>query len=188
MRLIKPRSLKMVSEPEAVPTRVRLLPKPGKRIIEGLEDALAYAKGDTTKGRIVHPRDNVIATPKPLRRVAPAASADTTKVDEKARPYNIILSEDDSRTVKGFAVTAVGEVLGFTGVTITRWVKQGLIPKPVFETARGAIYHLEEVRSFYRILSEHTKQHRQYRAEHADLRRRLFEENARIRSGLFPSK
>lgn len=134
--------------------------------------------------------DNVITTAaKPIKAkpLKSATKVDTSPVDVHAKAYNITLLDGTTRTVKGYVVTSIGEVLGITGVTATRWEKQGLIPKPIFATGRGAIYHIEEVRSFYALLNEHQKHHRQYRAEHADLRRKLFSENAQIRRGLFPT-
>ncbi len=169
-----------------------MLPKPKAfdKIAAGLEDAIAFMEGDTRRGTVhrvrVKPHDNVITTLKV--RPKPKPAVDTSVVDQHAKAYNIELSTGEARTVRGYTVTGLGEILGTSGVNVTRWEKRGMIPKPIFNTARGAIYHVEEARSFFRILSGHQENHRQYRAEHADLRQKLFSENAQIRRGLFPTK
>lgn len=111
---------------------------------------------------------------------------DTSLVDKHAKAYEITLPNGDRRNIKGFAITGLGNILDTTGVTCTRWVQAGLLPKPIFDAGRSAIFHVEEARSFYRHLTAHMKDHRQYRPEHAELRTKLFTENAHIRAGLFP--
>lgn len=81
--------------------------------------------------------------------------------------------------------TMLGEPLDTTGVTITRWLAKGMLPEPVLATGRSKAYHLEEVASFIRILSEHQQQFRQYRADHTEITDRLFRENALLRKSLF---
>jgi len=137
---------------------------------------------------LVRKPDNVITGKKKLRMRPKQEQLDTSVVDQEAKTFSADIGNNQFRTFQGFAVTGCGPVLGTTGVTATRWVKSGLLPKPIFQAGRADIYHLEEVRSFFRILSEHQKDHKQYKPEHADIRRRLFEENARIRTGLFPTK
>lgn len=132
--------------------------------------------------------DNVITRKKLALKKRANPSIDTSIVDKHAKAYAVTLPNGDDRTIRGYAITALGNILDTTGVTCTRWVAGGLLPKPVFSAGRSAIYHVEEARSFYRLLSEHMTDHKQYRPEHADLRTRLFKENAAVRKGLLPEK
>jgi hypothetical protein len=63
-----------------------------------------------------------------------------------------------------------------------------MLPAPVIDTARGKCYHIEEVRSFVRIIGKHQAELKQYRAAHTETKDRLFTENARIRKSLFQTK
>jgi hypothetical protein len=81
-------------------------------------------------------------------------------------------------------VSNLAEPLQTSAVSTNRWRQKGMIPAPVLHTSRGDCYHLEEVRSMVRILGEHQKDYRQYRADHTETRDRLFRENARIRSSI----
>jgi hypothetical protein len=92
------------------------------------------------------------------------------------------------REIPAFTLTAAGEPLGTSGATITRWVKRGMLPEPVLETSRAKVYHIEEVRSFIRIIGKHQTEFKQYRDDHDDVKDSIFEANAGIRKGLFSTK
>lgn len=72
-----------------------------------------------------------------------------------------------------------------TAVTISRWLKAGLLPNPVLQNGRTYCYHLEELRSFCQILGEHLTETKHYRSTHTETKDKLFKENARIREALF---
>jgi len=101
-----------------------------------------------------------------------------------AKMHTVTFPDGTVREVEAFTQTAMGEPLGTTGVTVTRWVGAGMLPKPILETSRGAVYHIEEVKSFIDTVSKHQETHKQYRSEHSDTKDKIFAENARVRKAL----
>jgi hypothetical protein len=106
-----------------------------------------------------------------------------------AKMHTVTYPNGSVRSIPAFTVTAMGEPLSTTGVTVTRWVNKGMIPAPILPTSRGKVYGLEEARTIARILGEHQKDFKQYRDEHEDVKDKLFAEVRRIRDGIYqPTK
>jgi hypothetical protein len=113
-----------------------------------------------------------------------SCAANVSNLDKMARTYVVDMPNGKVEEIKGFNITGLGEPLGTTGVTATRWVNSGMLPAPFLNTSRGAVYSIEEVRSFVEIIGELQKDSKQYRKNHTEVRDRLFRDNARIRKGM----
>lgn len=107
---------------------------------------------------------------------------------DMATMHHVTFPNGSVREIPAFTLTALGEPLKTSGATVTRWVKRDMLPEPFLETSRGKVYHIEEARSFVRIIGAHQREFRQYRDEHEDVKDRIFKENAAIRRGLFSPK
>lgn len=151
--------------------------------------------------------DNVITKPKPRprpvkspttrkiekgrvkkRKLQKQESLDTSIVDAKAKQFSAEVAEGDHRTFKGYATTGLGDILDVTGVTASRWVASGLLPKPIFQAGRAHVYHVEEARAIYRVMVPHLEAHKAYRPDQVETRKRLFDDIAAVREGLFTTK
>jgi hypothetical protein len=110
------------------------------------------------------------------------------QLEDFATMHSVTFPNGSVREIPAFTLTAAGEPLGTSGATITRWVKRGMLPGPVLETSRATVYHIEEVRSFIRIIGKHQQEFKQYRDDHDDVKDSIFEANAGIRKGLFSTK
>lgn len=106
------------------------------------------------------------------------------QLSDFAKMHTVTFPDGSVREIEAFTQTALGEPLGTTGVTVTRWVGSGMLPRPILETSRGAVYHIEEVRSFVDLVSKHQETHKQYRSDHSDTKDKIFAENARVRKAL----
>lgn len=104
---------------------------------------------------------------------------------DMAKMQTVTYPNGQVRTIPAFTVTAMGEPLSTTGVTVTRWVNKGMLPAPILPTSRGKVYGLEEARTIVRIVGEHQKDFKQYRDEHAEVKDKLFAEVRRIRDGIY---
>jgi hypothetical protein len=110
------------------------------------------------------------------------------QLEDFATMHTVTFPNGSVREIEAFTLTAAGEPLGTSGATITRWVKRGMLPGPVLETSRGTVYHIEEVRSFIRIVGKHQNEFKQYRDDHEAVKDEIFAANAGIRKGLFSTK
>lgn len=107
------------------------------------------------------------------------------QLPDMAKMHTVTYPNGQVRTIPAFTVTAMGEPLSTTGVTVTRWVNKGMIPAPILPTSRGKVYGLEEARTIVRIIGAHQKDFKQYRDEHAEVKDNLFAEVRRIREGIY---
>jgi hypothetical protein len=89
------------------------------------------------------------------------------------------------REICTFTITAIGEPLNTTGVTATRWLNADMLPAPIIASGRTHVYHIDEVRSFIKIIGDNQTHFKQYRKEHVHVTDMLFRENALLRKSLF---
>ena len=186
---------------EYVPAKIITTPKPHKGLPPGDMCTVRFLDTEsstTTRVDMLRPRsDNRQLTRKLEERsrkrddyreknnVTMTTCRDNlAQLSKFAKMHTVTFPDGKVREVEAFTQTALGEPLGTTGVTVTRWVGAGMLPKPILETSRGAVYHIEEVRSFVDIISKHQETHKQYRTEHSDTKDTIFSENARVRTAL----
>lgn len=85
------------------------------------------------------------------------------------------------------ATSATAEVFDVSALTISKWIKEGMIPSPKFkrvDSRIGNYYHQLEVQAMAELLLEHRKTFKYYRQDHADLTQRLSHAVGQVRRGL----
>ena len=122
-------------------------------------------------------------------RAVNAVSLDTClhnldHVEDFATLSIITTPEGKTREWLVLSSTQLSGPLDTSAMTISRWIISGMLPAPIFKTGRGKCYHIDEVRSFVKIIGEQQANFKQYRASHTDTKEKLFDENSRIRKNL----
>lgn len=82
-----------------------------------------------------------------------------------------------------YTLPGAAKALGRTELTFKRWIREALIPEPIYQEATNGyrIYTAEEVRAMGEILAAHEEESRYYTSRHGALREQLFEMVEQIR-------
>ena len=153
------------------------------------------------KPKLMLKRTDIVTKPKPQKaideKVAKGKAAEQVARDEDTclanlshledfvKVQTVTLPNNKEREWPVVSPTAASPALNTTAVSISRWLKAGLLPEPILETGRTNCWHLEELRSIVTLLGQHFKTHKQYRdKQHDDLKAKIFEANVRIRKSL----
>ena len=173
-----------------------------QKIVSGLKQAISVAKGEKPPARITvfhKPRPTAAEMQKAIdvRLAARQRYRDKNNVtldtclgnlddlESFAKVQAVTLPNGKTREWPVVSVTALGPPLNISGVSATRWVNSGMLPKPILKTGRGLCYHIDELRVFVTLIGAHQAELKQYRHAHIELKQKIFNEDARVRKSLF---
>lgn len=192
MKHFKVKQLKVTkrsNERVSVTAKLPIKPLPSKKPIKMPSSVRGIKERAQEKSVDIVAREAARQRYRTAHNVVLTSCADNlAQLNDHANMHVVTFPNGTVREIPAFTITSMGEPLGTTGVTVTRWVNGGMLPAPVLETTRGKVYHSEEARLMVRIIGEHQRSFRQYRKEHTEIKDTLFSELRRLREALFQTK
>jgi len=100
-------------------------------------------------------------------------SLDNFDTMDKYGKYRHVLLGSENKKFLCFTKKELASLLGYTDITLLRWVKCGKIPKPVFSAKKDGerrlkVYLEEEATKIMLLLSEHQKDFNGFHEQHTD--------------------
>lgn len=100
-------------------------------------------------------------------------SLDNFDTMNKYGKYRHVLLGSENKKFLSFTKKELASLLGYTDITLIRWVKCGKLPKPVFSAKKDGerrlkVYLEEEATHIMSLLSEHQKDFNGFHEQHTD--------------------
>lgn len=93
--------------------------------------------------------------------------------------------QKDSSKLSVLTLTATAKALGKYYQTIWRWIRDKQLPAPILKDEHGRpVYHIDEVKTFVKLIGDHENKLKYYRGDHDVTRKKIKKSISSVRKEL----